>query len=227
MSDKLLPDLGTAWSLIYAPSDEFVFDCLSLSMVAKAGQGEYTSSLTIHLSPPHLVSFEFDDERFDELLRFLPADGAGYMRQKLGKRARAPVAVNLPERALVVGIRAKFGTARENPDERYVPLVVTSWFAPGLVMSVRVVKLTRGPVTGSLEIADGPKGPRHEVAGYPISDGDRIEVWLRPDNAWVEGTYLSTTSAGVFENRFAALVTENMGTRPFFLGAKVRLIPRG
>lgn len=144
MDDEFLPDLGTAWSSIYTPDHEFVFDCQSLRMVAKAGQGDYTSSLTIHMAPPHLVSLEFDDERFDDLLRFLPADGAAYMRQNLGKKARAPVAVNLPDRALVVGIRAKLGTVRENPDETYVPLVVTSWFAPGLVTSVHVVSPTLG-----------------------------------------------------------------------------------
>lgn len=218
--EELLPDLGTVWLEAGRANATIVFDHFDLHMIARAGESDYTSSRTYVAEEAYMLTLEFDETRFQELLRFLPKGGAEQIARALGGRFVQPQVINIPPGAVVVGIRASLGPPRTNNDETYVPLVVNSVFEPGPVMSIT---FEESRPTGVLELVDGASGPAHGVCGEEIRDGDRIDVWLKQENTWVSGRYeRATKSDGAFETTFALLQTERTGGRPIFLGYKAR-----
>lgn len=218
--EELLPDLGAAWLQAGRADAMIVLDHFDLHMIARAGEGDYTSSRTYVAEQAYMMTLELDETRFQELLRLLPKDGAEQIARALGGRFVQPQVINIPPGAVVVGIRASLGTARTNHDETYVPLVVNSVFKPGPIMSIT---FEDSRPMGVLELVDGASGPAHGVCGEEIRDGDNIEVWLKQENNWVSGRYeRATKSDGAFETKFALLQTERTGGRPIFLGYKVR-----
>lgn len=217
--EELLPDLGTAMLKAGRAHATIVLDHFDLHMIARAGEGDYTSSRTYVADEAYMLTLELDETRFQELLRFLPKGGAEQVARALGGRFVQPQVVNIPPGAVVVGLRASLGPARTNNDETYVPLVVNSVFEAGPVMSIT---FEENRPTGVLELVNGASGPAHGVCGVEIRDGDRIDVWLKPENNWVSGRYERTTKGGAFETKFALLQTEHSGGRPIFLGYKAR-----
>ncbi len=217
--EELLPDLGNAWLEAGRANATVVFDHFDLHMIARAGEGDYTSTRTYVAEDAYMLTLEFDETQFQALLRLLPRGGAEQIARALGGRFVQPQVINIPPGAVVVGMRASLGSARTDNDETYVPLVVSSVFQPGLVMSITFEE-TRP--TGVLELIDGTSGPAHAVCGEEIRDGDRIDVWLKQENNWVSGRYERATKNGAFETKFALLQTEHTGGRPIFLGYKVR-----
>jgi hypothetical protein len=221
--EELLMDLGTTWREAGRASSTITFDHFDLHMLGRAGDGDYTSSRAYVAEKAYMVTFEFDEERFQDLLRLLPKEGAVQIAQALGGPFVQPQVIDMPPGAVVVGMRARLGEPRVNEEERYVPLIVTSIFAPGPVMSVKFEAQTEAQVVGMLEVIDGPSGPAHGVDGVELRDGDLIDVWLKQEKDWVAGRYQrEKTSDGSFETKFAILKTERTGMRPFFLGYKVR-----
>ena len=218
--EELLPDLGTVWLQAGRAASTILFDHFDLHMIGRAGEGDYTSSRTYVAEQAYMLTFEFDEQRFHELLRLLPREGAVQIARALGGPFAQPQIINIPPGAVVVGIRANLGKPRTNGEETYVPLVVTSLFAPGPIMSVA---FEDNEPSGVLEVLQGASGPAHGFAGEEIRDGDRVDVWLKQENQWVTGQYQSTkTNDGAFETKFAMLQTERTGRRPIFLGYKVR-----
>jgi hypothetical protein len=217
--EELLPDLGTAWLAAGRETSTVIFDRLDLHMLARAGDGDYTSSRVLVAEAAYMVTFELDEARFQALLRLLPRDGAIQVARALGGPFVEPQVITIPPGAIFVGLRARLGAARSNGDEVYVPLIVTSLFEPGPIMSIT---FEEDGSTGVLEVLQHPAGVTHGVAGHPLRDGDRIDVWLKTENDWVTGRYEHTTRDGAFEPRFAMLQTEHTGGRPIFLGVKVR-----
>jgi hypothetical protein len=222
---ELLPDLGTAWMDAGRASCEIIFDHFALHMLARAGAGDYTSSRGLILEQSFMVTLELDEERFQQLLRLLPPDGALQVAEALGGPFVDPQILNIPPGAIVVGLRTRLGPARTtNADESYVPLIVTAVFPPGPLMSITFEEVMS---SGVLEVLETTSGSAHGVCSKEIHNGDRIDVWLRAENNWVSGTYQrATTSDGAFEPKFALLLTERTGGRPIFLGYKVRRAAR-
>lgn len=218
---ELLSDLGAAWVEAGREGSTIVFDHIDLHMLGRAGEGDYTSSRTFVAEKAYMVTFEFDEDRFEELLRLLPKDGAAQIARALGGPFVNPQIINIPPEAIVVGMRAHLGKARSNGEEAYVPLIVDSWMAPGPIMSVA---FESAAPAGVLEVLQGPSGPVHAIDGQEIRDGDCIDVWLKQENNWVGGRYRrATTKEGAFEAEFALLQTERTGRRPIFLGYKARI----
>lgn len=217
----VLPDLGTVWSEGVHAASTITFDRFDLHMIGRAGPGDYTSSRALVIDEEYMVTFEFDEQRFQELLRLLPKAGAAQLAKHLGGPFVEPSVVNIPPGAIVVGMRARLGEPRENQDERYVPLIVESVFPSGPVMSIEFEDPPR--VTGKLELVEGAAGPAHAVAGIELHEGDVIDVWLKQEKDWVRGTYEPTTNSDTFERQFALLHTERTGMRPIFLGYDVRI----
>ena len=218
---ETLPDIGTVWRDGAYASSTITFDHFDLHMIGRAGPGDYTSSRSIVIDEEYMVTFEFDDARFKQLLKLLPKAGADQLAKHLGGKFTEPSVVTIPPGAVVVGLRAKLGSARTNGHERYVPLVVSSVFKPGPLMSIEFEDPPRA--SGTLDLIEGPTGPAHSVAGIELRNGDVIEAWLKTEQDWVRGKYQSTTSNDAFETKFALLMTDRTGMRPIFLGVEVRL----
>jgi hypothetical protein len=220
VDEMLLPDLGTIWLEAGRAGSTIVFDHFDLHMIGRAGEGDYTSSRTYVAEAAYMLTLEFDEERFQELLRLLPKAGAAQISRALGGPFGAPQIINIPPGAVVVGVRGRLGNPRTNGEESYVPIIVSSLFKPGPIMSVT---FEEERPEGVLEVLQGPSGLTHGCAGEAIGDGDLIDVWLKQENNWVSGRYQATqTTAGAFETKFAMLQTERTGGRPIFLGYRVR-----
>ena len=214
------PDFGVALVEAGKHGETIVFNRVELLMLARAGDGDYTSTINICLDQDFAATFEFDNARFEQLLKLLPPEGAKQVAIALGGRFRQPQVLNIPPGAITVRMEAKLGEPRVNPDETYVPLIVQSFHKSKGMPSILFEDDTM--ITGKLELVAGSAGPVHNVAGVELKHGDHIEVWLNTEDDWVRGMYHNSP----FNGELAGLVTEDTGNRPFFLGAKVRLKKR-
>lgn len=240
--DEPLPDLGAFWLRGAHATSTIVFDYFDLHMLARAGVGDYTSSRALVIDVEYMLTFEFDEERFKQLLRLLPKAGATQVARALGGPFVAPHVINIPPGAVVVGLRTRLGEPRVNPDETYVPFVVTGVFAPGPQMSIafedddepvdkgeakpkpksKPRSKSRKEPMGTLDLIETSSGHAHAICGVELRDGDPIDAWLKQEKDWVRGKYRPTTNAGAFEPKFALLETERTGMRPIFLNIKAR-----
>jgi hypothetical protein len=134
--DKPLPDLGSVWLEGEHAASTFVFDHFDLHMLARAGVGDYTASRTLVIDVEYMLTFEFGEQRFQELLRLLPKAGAAQVGRTLGGPFIEPYIINIPPGAMVVGVRARLGGPRVCLDETFVPFIVSAFFAPGPLMSI-------------------------------------------------------------------------------------------
>jgi hypothetical protein len=221
----LLPDLGTEWLQAGRENMTIEIDHIDLLMLARAGVGDYTSSRNINAERDYMLTLKFDEGRFQELLALLPGMVAAQLRKALGGSFVEPTAIEIPSGVVTISARTRLGQARLADGESYVPLEVTSMTASDRGVLSFTFHEERGECVGALELVQGESGASHAVCGTQLVAGDRIEAWLVQENGWVSGRYEPTTSAGGFETRFAALMTDSMGMRPIFLGIKVRLPP--
>jgi hypothetical protein len=140
------PDFGLHMAKMNSPLDsKFFFVPIGIGMVSKVEDGLYTAFIEMQFGDLWLaVSLDFDDERFEELMRAFPEDKAQQTRTALRQqpyciafRDQVPEAqqedkiVLLPDCVVIangipeVCVDARFGNAvHSNENEDYLPLWV-------------------------------------------------------------------------------------------------------
>lgn len=123
------PDLGLyLWKLGMTSDHKFVFMDMGVPMLAKVEDGKYTFFVNINFIDTWLAtSFDFDDERFEQLISALPPERAVQARDAL---RRQPYSIYFEGKIPEVGVSCHLGrTVHSNENEDYCPLIVERFFA--------------------------------------------------------------------------------------------------
>ncbi|MGO3345770.1 MAG: hypothetical protein ACTIM4_06970 [Marinomonas sp.] len=130
------PDYGVFIKKIGAV-DDFKFDALAVhsKFIAKLSDNEYTTNTVITGDIDCIISFDFDEERYQQLLSILPPHLSEFLKNSL---SRMPYYMTLEnsEEEFMFGVSSTIsGRILENSEESYIPFIVdefTEYFSFGL-----------------------------------------------------------------------------------------------
>lgn len=122
------PDFGILLLKIgSSPQQKQIFIPTLVQFVARIEDGKYTLFANVRFDDIYAISFDFDDDRYDGLLRCLPKDKAEEIRLSLRKQ---PYSVRFTDDIPEVGIEGKLGEVIYcSEEEDYCPLIVERFFS--------------------------------------------------------------------------------------------------
>ena len=128
--DDFFPDLGLRFLEAGYRDATFTFSRFAGSMMARVGQDLYTTMANITMERVYAMSVDFDGACFEALLALQAPRARDELRRIFAGPFRQPTQVDIPQGAIVFGLRARLGEPQTNGDETYVPFVAFEIRAP-------------------------------------------------------------------------------------------------
>ena len=137
-NDQIQPDLGFRFYQAGHGNKVFAFSSLMFSLIARIGDGMYTAMANVTMEETYALSIDFDAASYRTLLGLLPGGAQEQLQAIFSGPFTEPQSVEVPQGAIVAGVRAKLGEPQSNDDETYVPFVALTFLPAAAVSSLSI-----------------------------------------------------------------------------------------